>query len=42
MGIPHEPATLFVYALLAVAAWAIWRGSRTTAPPPSDENHLDG
>lgn len=42
MGIPHEPATLFVYALLAVSGWAIWRGSRKTAPPASDRDPVDG
>jgi len=29
MGIPHDPATLFIYALLGVAGWAIWKGSRS-------------
>ena len=42
MGIPHDPATLFVYALLVVAGWAIWRGSRSGAKPTGDETDPDG
>lgn len=32
MGIPHEPASIFVYVLLAVSGWGIWKGSRPGAP----------
>lgn len=41
MGIPHDPAALFVYALLVAAGWAIWKGSRSGSAPTADDDASD-
>lgn len=42
MGIPHEPASIFVYVLLAVSGWGIWKGSRSGAPTATNDAGDDG
>jgi hypothetical protein len=37
-SIPTEPQAIFVYILLVLAAWAIWRGNRKPAPSPGAES----
>lgn len=37
-NIPTEPQAIFVYILLVLAAWAIWRGNRNPAPSPDRES----
>lgn len=38
-SIPTEPQAIFVYVLLVLALWAIWRGNR--GPEPSEDHRSD-
>ncbi|MEQ9570387.1 MAG: hypothetical protein RLN75_09380, partial [Longimicrobiales bacterium] len=42
MGIPHEPASIFVYVLLAVSGWGIWKGSRSGSSSATNDAGDDG